>query len=97
MRRLLVVALFCVSGCCSTGRCHLARSLTAIEAVDRVALPAIEAICTKRVAACGKVEADKCEAYQRCHKAIVGYRAGMNIAGKGLSEVNKALAELGVP
>lgn len=93
---LLLPALL-LSGCCSTARCYLARGLVAVQACDKIAVPAIEKSCESAVDACPKGTApEKCPGYVDCAKRFSAYKASMDVIGRELGAANKALHDVGV-
>jgi hypothetical protein len=89
-------AALTANSCCSTTRCYLARGLVAIESADKLAIPAISAICTPRIKACGQMPAEQCAAFTACTNAIKAYQVSMDTAGRSLATCNKTLADIGV-
>ena len=85
-----------LAGCCSTPRCYLARSLTAVSAADKLAAPALDAACTSRIKACGAVPVESCPPFKQCTAAATGYQVAMDAIGRALAACNRALSDAGV-
>ena len=95
LRILILLVALALAGCCSTGRCYLARAQTALEASDPVAVKAIGAVCRPKVAEC-KGQPEDCAAYMKCRAGLAGYKTARELAGKAIVELNRILASLGV-
>ena len=91
---LLMLFTLGVNGCCSTGRCYLARAATALEAADPLVVRSIETACAPRVKLCRGGE--DCPALVKCAVTLTGYREGRKVAGDALVGINKTLIEAGV-
>ncbi len=94
---VLLVMIVALGGCCasaqSPGQCYVLKAIKVTEKVDLAALPEIEKQCAPAVEKCGKVKPADCPAYVTCEKILLGYKTGMNAAGRGLEAVNKALID----
>jgi hypothetical protein len=96
MKWILMLCALMLAGCCSTGRCYLSKALKMTEKVDLVGLPEIQKACSSAVDKCGKVKPADCPAFVTCEQALIGYKTGMNVLGRGLESVNKAFIDAGV-
>jgi hypothetical protein len=93
---LAALALPVFGGCCSTPRCYLARSLTAIGAADKLVVAELKSKYEPRIKACGAVAKNLCAAYVELENVTKTYTSGMVAAGDGLKSCNRALDAAGV-
>lgn len=93
---VLIAVSLLFAGCCSTPRCYLGRGLTAIGAADRLAAPALDAVCTARIKACGLVPPESCPPFKQCTAAATQYQVAMDAVGRALSAANRVLSDVGI-